>query len=131
MRLNILIGGKAGQGINKVSEILSNILISQGYFTFNYRDYPSLIRGGHNFNILSLSDHRVGSYESKLDGIVAMDANDPKFQERALFEAASQYQKSGYINRSALSLEQFAYDHPKCHLPDEPLYKPVAIRDSY
>lgn len=73
MRLNILIGGKAGQGINKISEIVSSVLVSQGYFTFNYRDYPSLIRGGHNFNVLSISDKRVGSHESKLDGIIAMD----------------------------------------------------------
>src|SRR3989344_326078 len=73
MRLNILIGGKAGQGINKVSEIVSSILVSQGYFTFNYRDYPSLIRGGHNFNVLSVSDNRVGSIESTFDIIVAMD----------------------------------------------------------
>jgi len=73
MRLNILIGGKAGQGINKVSEIISNILAGQGYFTFNYRDYPSLIRGGHNFNILSVSDKRVGSIETKIDIIIALD----------------------------------------------------------
>jgi 2-oxoglutarate/2-oxoacid ferredoxin oxidoreductase subunit alpha len=73
MRLNILIGGKAGQGINKISEIVSNVLVSEGYFTFNYRDYPSLIRGGHNFNVLSISDKRVGSYEKQLDIIIAMD----------------------------------------------------------
>tara|TARA_Y100000310_G_scaffold337773_1_gene425738 strand:+ start:3454 stop:4983 length:1530 start_codon:yes stop_codon:yes gene_type:complete len=73
MRLNILIGGKAGQGINKISEIISSILAKQGYFTFNYRDYPSLIRGGHNFNILSISDNWIASHESKLDGILAMD----------------------------------------------------------
>lgn len=73
MRLNILIGGKAGQGINKISEIVSKVLVRYGYFIFNYRDYPSLIRGGHNFNILSVSNKRVGSYESKLDVIVAMD----------------------------------------------------------
>lgn len=75
MRYNILIGGKAGQGINKVSEIISRVLVKYGYFTFNYRDYPSLIRGGHNFNILSVSDIRIGSSESKLDAIIAMDQN--------------------------------------------------------
>jgi 2-oxoglutarate/2-oxoacid ferredoxin oxidoreductase subunit alpha len=75
MRYNILIGGKAGQGINKISEIVSNILVEYGYFTFNYRDYPSLIRGGHNFNVLSISDERVGSIETKLDIVVAMDKN--------------------------------------------------------
>ncbi len=73
MRLNILIGGKAGQGINKISEIVSDVLVNYGYFIFNYRDYPSLIRGGHNFNVLSVSDKKVGSHESKLDGIIAMD----------------------------------------------------------
>ena len=73
MRLNILIGGKAGQGINKISEIVSKVLISQGYFVFNYRDYQSLIRGGHNFNVLSISDSPIASHESKLDGVIAMD----------------------------------------------------------
>jgi len=73
MRLNILIGGKAGQGINKVSGIVSKTLISQGYFTFNYRDYPSIIRGGHNFNVLSVSDKLISSHESKLDIIIAID----------------------------------------------------------
>ena len=73
MRLNILIGGKAGQGINRVSHIVASILTKLGYFTFNYRDYQSLIRGGHNFNVLSFSDKRIGSYESKIDGIVAHD----------------------------------------------------------
>lgn len=84
MKLNILIGGKAGQGINKISEIVSKVLVEQGYFTFNYRDYPSLIRGGHNFNVLCVSEKRVGSYESKLDIIVAMDENTIKVHEDEL-----------------------------------------------
>ena len=74
MRLNILIGGEAGQGINKISSIVSQILVKQGYYVFNYRDYPSLIRGGHNFNVLSISDKQIQSHESKIDGIVAMDS---------------------------------------------------------
>jgi len=73
MRLNILIGGAAGQGINKISEIVSEVLIDQGYYVFNYRDYPSLIRGGHNFNVLSISDKEIQSHESKIDGLVAMN----------------------------------------------------------
>jgi len=90
MKLNILIGGKAGQGINKISEIVSKVLVEQGYFTFNYRDYPSLIRGGHNFNVLCISDKRVGSYESKLDIIVAMDENTIK-------QHSSELKKQGII----------------------------------
>jgi 2-oxoglutarate/2-oxoacid ferredoxin oxidoreductase subunit alpha len=73
MRLNILIGGKAGQGINKVSGIVSKVISKKGYYTFNYRDYQSLIRGGNNFNVLSISDKKIESHESKIDGIVALD----------------------------------------------------------
>ena len=78
MRFNILIGGKAGQGINKVSEIISKILSEYGYFTFGYRDYQSMIRGGHNFNIICFSDEWVASHESKIDFLIALDDNTLK-----------------------------------------------------
>jgi 2-oxoglutarate/2-oxoacid ferredoxin oxidoreductase subunit alpha len=84
MKKTILIGGKAGQGINKISEIISEILMKNGYFIFNYRDYPSLIRGGHNFNVLTISDKRVGSTESKLDTIIAMDELTVKTHKKEL-----------------------------------------------
>ncbi len=90
MRLNILIGGKAGQGINKVSDIVAKTLFDYGYFVFNYRDYQSIIRGGHNFNVLSFSDKRIGSHESVLDGIVAIDENTKKIHKSAL-------KKGGFI----------------------------------
>ncbi len=90
MRLNVLIGGKAGQGINAVSGIVSSVLVKYGYFTFNYRDYPSLIRGGHNFNVLSISDKKVGSHESELDGIVALD-------EKTIEKHKSELKREGFI----------------------------------
>jgi len=98
MKLNILIGGKAGQGINKISEIVSNILVKQGYFTFNYRDYPSLIRGGHNFNVLSISDKRVGSIESELNIIIAMDENTIKTHKLQLKKSGLIINSEGFEN---------------------------------
>ncbi|MBT7102498.1 hypothetical protein HN935_03230 [archaeon] len=84
MRLNIIIGGKAGQGINKVSQIVANVLSEFGYFTFNYRDYQSLIRGGHNFNVLSISDTPIESHESKADILVALDDRTIQTHKQAL-----------------------------------------------
>ena len=84
MRLNIIIGGKAGQGINKVSQIVSNVLSKFGYFTFNYRDYQSLIRGGHNFNTLSISDEPIESHDAKIDILVAIDERTIKTHKQAL-----------------------------------------------
>lgn len=84
MRLNIIIGGKAGQGINKVSEIIASVLSKYGYFTFNYRDYQSLIRGGHNFNVLSISEEPTESHDSTADILVALDERTIKTHKKTL-----------------------------------------------
>ena len=73
MKYNILFGGKAGQGPNVLTHILAKTLAEEGYYVFYYRDYRSLIRGGHSFNVLTFSDKPVRSHESKYDVIVALD----------------------------------------------------------
>ncbi|NPE26497.1 hypothetical protein HNV12_00660 [Methanococcoides sp. SA1] len=84
MKLNIIIGGAAGQGINKVSGIVGNVLNNYGYFTFNYRDYMSLIRGGHNFNTLCISDSAIESHDAKADILIALDERTIKTHKAAL-----------------------------------------------
>ncbi|MBI2450148.1 MAG: 2-oxoacid:acceptor oxidoreductase family protein [Candidatus Nealsonbacteria bacterium] len=73
MQKTILIGGEAGLGTAVTSHFVGKIFTSLGYYVFNYRDYPSLIRGGHNFNILKISDKPVYSHEYKYDFILALD----------------------------------------------------------
>ncbi|MBA7638954.1 2-oxoglutarate oxidoreductase subunit KorA [subsurface metagenome] len=90
MRLNILFGGEAGQGPNILTHILGEALVKQGYYVFYSRDYQSLIRGGHNFNVLTFSDEPVHSNESKIDIIVALDENTEKIHNKNL-------KKNGYI----------------------------------
>ena len=75
MKFNILFGGQAGQGPNILSILLGKALIGRGYYVFMSRDYQSLIRGGHNFNVLTFSDSPVYSNDSKIDLIIALDEN--------------------------------------------------------
>jgi 2-oxoglutarate ferredoxin oxidoreductase subunit alpha len=77
-RCEILIGGKAGQGPNVLSEVVAQGLISAGYFVFYSRDYQSLIRGGHNFNQISFSNKPIYSNSSKIDLLVCLDDNTEK-----------------------------------------------------
>jgi len=84
MKLNIIIGGAAGQGINKVSGIVGNVLNNYGYFTFNYRDYMSLVRGGHNFNTLCISDQPIESHDARADILVALDERTIQTHKAAL-----------------------------------------------
>ncbi len=73
MEKTILIGGKAGRGTAVTSHFVGKLFCSLGYYVFNYRDYPSLIRGGHNFNVLRISDKPVFSHKNKYDVILAFD----------------------------------------------------------
>lgn len=84
MKKTILIGGKAGQGIARTSSFLGKILTKAGLYVFNYRDYPSLIRGGHNFNILNISESPLFSFERKYDIILALDQQTIEIHKRNL-----------------------------------------------
>jgi len=45
-RFTIKVGGESGQGVNSVGEIIARSLKQSCFFTFGYREYPSLIKGG-------------------------------------------------------------------------------------
>lgn len=84
MRINILFGGEAGQGPNILTQIVGQALIKRGYYVFYSRDYQSLIRGGHNFNVLTLSDEPVFSNDQEIDIIVALDDNTETLHKKNL-----------------------------------------------
>lgn len=86
----ILIGGKAGQGTNVTSYFIGEVFSSAGFYVFNYRDYPSLIRGGHNFNVIRISDKPVYSHADKYDIIVALDQKTIDLHQKNL-------NKNGFI----------------------------------
>lgn len=96
MRLNVLIGGKAGQGIDAISSIVSSALVGEGFYVFNYRDYPSLIEGGQNFNVISISDERIGSHKTELDCIVALDQKTIENHEEKLKDSGFLLSKEDY-----------------------------------
>jgi 2-oxoglutarate ferredoxin oxidoreductase subunit alpha len=69
----ILIGGKAGQGTAVTSHFIGKVFCDLGYYVFNHRDYPSVIRGSHNFNVLRISDKPVYSHKDEYDIVLALD----------------------------------------------------------
>ncbi|NYT05204.1 MAG: 2-oxoacid:acceptor oxidoreductase subunit alpha [Methanomicrobiales archaeon] len=73
---SVLIGGKAGEGINRAGFIIGRILARMGYRIAMYYDYPSLIRGGHNFAIIrAIPDTAVAAHHTTVDCILALDQN--------------------------------------------------------
>lgn len=95
MKFNILIGGKAGQGPNMISQIIGEALIAKGYYVFYSRDYQSLIRGGHNFNAITFSDKPVLSNESKYDLMVCLDSETKNLHKTELKKTAIIFEGEG------------------------------------
>ncbi len=71
--ISLLIGGKAGFGIDRSSTVIGRLLNKLGYRVYVSRDYPSLIRGGHTFSIIRASRNRVAAIREKVDFILALN----------------------------------------------------------
>ncbi|MFA4875938.1 MAG: 2-oxoacid:acceptor oxidoreductase subunit alpha [Methanoregula sp.] len=70
--VSVLIGGKAGDGINSAGALVAQLLNHSGYRVYLYFDYPSLIRGGHNFAIIRGAEQGIGTCREKVDFVLAL-----------------------------------------------------------
>src|SRR3989344_6939975 len=63
----IKIAGESGQGINSIGEVVAKALKESGFYTFGYREYPSLIKGGYASHQTDFADHPLNSSSLKAD----------------------------------------------------------------
>lgn len=68
-----LIGGIAGDGINEAGMSVSRLLSRLGYCIYMYYDYPSLIRGGHNFSLVRACSRKVAAHTDAIDVLIALN----------------------------------------------------------
>ncbi|PWB38367.1 MAG: 2-oxoacid:acceptor oxidoreductase subunit alpha [Parcubacteria group bacterium] len=69
------IGGEAGFGIKSAGLMFAQIFMKAGYEIFDYTEYPSLIRGGHNTYQLIVDTRPVNSVSREVDVLVALNIN--------------------------------------------------------
>ncbi len=84
MEFSILIGGKAGDGVRRAGNLIGRIFNRAGFYVFVHDDYPSLIRGGHNFSVTRVSEKRIFSYHNELNVIIALDSETVKKHQNKL-----------------------------------------------
>lgn len=73
MRITWKIGGEAGFGIMTTGVMFSKLATRHGLHIFDYIEYPSLIRGGHNVYEVCLDDEEVFSQEKGVDLLFALN----------------------------------------------------------
>ncbi len=71
--VSFLIGGEAGQGLTRSGSLLGKALMRGGFYVFGANDYPSVIRGSHNFYVLRASDEEVWSQGDTVDIVLALN----------------------------------------------------------
>lgn len=67
------IGGEAGFGIMTTGVIFSKLATRSGYHIFDYSEYPSLVRGGHNTYEILVSDEEVFATKNDIDVLVCLN----------------------------------------------------------
>lgn len=72
-RTSFKVVGAQGQGVNSVGEICAKGLKRSGYCVFAYREYMSLIKGGHSSYQLDINNEYLESSETQVDILVCFN----------------------------------------------------------
>lgn len=111
------IGGEAGFGIMTTGLTFSRIASRLGYHIFDYIEYPSLIRGGHNAYEVLVSEQEVHALQHPIDVLVCLNKDTFEFHKERLtseslvvydheeFEFEGNYQRIGVSFKKILKDE--------------------------
>ena len=86
MDISFNIGGAAGQGIDTIGDLLTEVFVQAGFYTFMIKDFESRIRGGYNFTQIRVSDKQIYASSSHIDIIIALSREAVVNQREKLVE---------------------------------------------
>ncbi len=84
------VGGEAGYGIVTAGNLFARMCMRHGLNVYGSREYPSLIRGGHNTFTIRFSDKELNSQSQYCDLIAALN-------ERTISEELKDLKSDGLI----------------------------------
>ena len=77
-------GGPAGFGIKSVGLAFSKVATRSGYWTYDYSEYPSLIRGGHNMVQVTIGTEPVHFTTRHTNFLMALNQETVEFYKSEL-----------------------------------------------
>lgn len=114
------IGGEAGFGIMTTGLSFSFIASRSGYHVFDYTEYPSLIRGGHNTYEVVFSEHNVSSSKWEIDFLVCLNKETYDLHKHRLTDSST-------VIYDADEFEISEGKYTKIHVPFKALKKEHTI----
>lgn len=83
------IGAPAGLGVMTTGHSLSKLATRSGYHMYDYTEYPSLIKGGHNTYEVNISQDPVSMVKYTVDCLVCFDELTFKLHAERLTETST------------------------------------------
>ena len=74
--ITLVITGDAGQGIDTITHVISEVARIGGFNVFYTKEYMSRIKGGCNSSTIRISGEKVCAYKQKADFIFAISKDD-------------------------------------------------------
>lgn len=87
--LNIGIGGEAGAGVMEAGLLLAKAILRMGLYSFTSVEYPSLIKGGHNFTRVRISAEPLYASSRELDLLIALDEQTIQLHKQSLHSGSA------------------------------------------
>lgn len=69
---SLKLAGPAGSGILSAGETLFRAFVKSGFYALGYPEYPSLIKGGHNVYLITVSENPFPNNSPKTNLLVAL-----------------------------------------------------------
>ncbi|OGT06934.1 MAG: 2-oxoacid:ferredoxin oxidoreductase subunit alpha [Gammaproteobacteria bacterium GWF2_41_13] len=73
--ISLVFCGSAGQGLQTIEYILTQLIKKAGYYTFATKEYMSRIHGGSNSSEIRISDHIVSAFVSRIDMLILLSTD--------------------------------------------------------
>jgi 2-oxoglutarate ferredoxin oxidoreductase subunit alpha len=96
--ISVLTGGRAGDGINSAGLLVAHLFNQLGYQTYMYFDYPSLIKGGHNFTITRAAEKKIGAHRDRCDYLLALSQDSIDLHRDLISESTVVLFDSGRVH---------------------------------
>jgi 2-oxoglutarate ferredoxin oxidoreductase subunit alpha len=95
------IGGEAGFGVNSSGLLFTKYFTRHGVFAFEYSEYPSLIRGGHQTSQITVDETPVYSEHFTVDLLLALNKASVELHVNELSKNSAIIYDSGQFTLSS------------------------------
>ncbi len=124
--VNVLIGGEAGQGMQTLGQMFTQVLLKQGFFISTLQSYQSRIRGGHNYFQIRISSDPIYSMTRAVDVLLGFDIST-----FALHTDDIQPESICLFNRDKISPDSFVAKAISIPVPVAQLFPKAVEKEIY